>query len=150
MIDSLKIFAAKPDLIMVVIIIGSVFLERKFALFCSLVAGLFKDVFAANLFGIHTLLLPLWCFLVSFVSRKLTIEDKIILSAFTFAVVFLNGVLLRFINTFSAENVSLGIFLRIAFLESLYSALFLPLILRVFNKLRLFQNKKIRKEFYAE
>jgi len=150
MIDSVRVFSAKPDLITVVIIIGSVFLERKFALFCSLAAGLFKDIFSVNPYGVHALLLPLWSFVVSFVSKKLTIEDNLVLSAVTFVVVFLNSVLFRFINAFSAENTTLGIFLRLAFLESLYSALFLSLILKLFNKLRLFENKKVRKEFYAE
>lgn len=150
LVDSIRVFSAKPDLVTVIIIIGSVFFERKFALFCSLAAGLFKDIFAVNPYGVHTLLLPLWSFLVSFISRKLTIEDKFVLSVFTFVLVFVNCLLLRFINMFSIENTALGIFLRLAFLESLYSALFMPLVMNIFNKLRLFETKKARKEFFTE
>ena len=149
-LDFIKVFSVKPDMIVVSIIIASVFFELKFALFCSLIAGLFKDVFAANPYGFYTLFMPVWCFVISFVSRKLTIEDKLVLSGVAFVIVFLNSFFFRFLNALSMEKIAVGIYLRIALLESVYSAMFLPLLLRIFNKLRLFETNKIKKEFYAE
>lgn len=135
-LNSIKIFGVKPDLLIISVIIGSVFWEWKSALFFSLLAGASKDIFGAGAFAFNLLLFPLWSYLIFKLSRKLTLDYDFALIILVFAVVFLNDVIIRIIFLFFDTFVGFWVFLRIAFIESLYTALFLPLVLKTLDFLR--------------
>lgn len=141
------IFGIKPDLLMIAVVAGAVFFNSRWALFLSLFAGFLKDIFAAEAFGINVLLYPAWSCLILRVSRKITIDDNFVLMAAVFIAVFFNSIVMRFINLYLGRAVSLGIFLRITFMESLYSAGILLLFFKPLDYFRMANTYKREEEF---
>lgn len=133
----LSFFGVKPDLLICFIVITSVYFEWKWALSFSLLAGLFKDLLGSSAVGINIFLMPLWSYLVLRLSKKISIDDPIGLSAAVFLAVLLNDIASRFLYLSFGKYVSLGIFLRIAFIESFYTtALALPIFLKTFDYIK--------------
>jgi rod shape-determining protein MreD len=133
----LRFFGVKPDLLICFIVVTSVYFEWKWALSFSLLAGLFKDLLGSSGLGINIFLMPLWGYLVLRLSRKISIDDPIGLSATVFLAVLLNDIASRFLYLSFGKYVSLGIFLRIAFIEALYTtALALPIFLGTFDYIK--------------
>ncbi len=128
-LNTFRILAVKPDLILVCVVLASVSLDWKWALSCALFAGILKDTFGQAALGINTLLFPLWSYLLAKLSRKISLDDSLVLTAAAFSVIFLNDIVGHFINLYLGKFVSTGIFLRITFIEASYSALVLLLVL---------------------
>lgn len=148
-LNSFRILAVKPDLIVACVVVASVFLNWRWALFSGLFAGIFKDIFGTAALGINILLLPLWSYLLAKLSKKVSLDDKFVLMATVFIVIFLNDIVSRFINLYFGKFIALGIFLRITFIEALYSALVLPLVLLSFDYLKnLARFKNVRYEIH--
>lgn len=127
-----KILSVKPDLILICVVVAGVFLSWEWALCCGLFAGIFKDIFGTAPLGINILLLPLWGYLLAKLSKKISLDDDIVLAVTVFVVIFLNDIAGHFINLYFGRFISPGIFLRITFIEALYSALILSLLFRIF------------------
>ena len=133
----LRFFGVKPDLLICFIVITSVYLEWKWALSFNLLAGLFKDLLGSSGLGINIFLMPLWGYLILRLSRKISIDDPVGLSAVVFLTVLLNDIASRFLYLSLGKYVSLGIFLRIAFIESAYTtALAFPIFLGAFDYIK--------------
>lgn len=130
-LNNFRFFGIKPDLLLVVIVILSVFLEWRWVLFYSLFAGILKDAFCFEPFGVNTVLFPLISYLVYKVSRKISVEDIYALMVVVFAAVILNNSIIRVIFVFSAKIIPSGIFTRGIFIESLYSAVLSPLVVKM-------------------
>lgn len=130
-LNNFKFFGIKPDLLFVIIVILSVFLEWRRVLFFSLFAGILKDMFFVEPFGINTILFPLMSYLVHKVSRKISVEDIYALMVVVFISVFLNNSIARIISVFSVKFIPFGIFTRGIFIESLYSAIISPLVVKM-------------------
>jgi rod shape-determining protein MreD len=58
-----RIFGVKPDLLLVAVVIAGLFLETRAAIIFGMFAGIFKDVFRVNAFGLNVILFSLWGFL---------------------------------------------------------------------------------------
>jgi len=118
-----------PDLLLICAIIAALSLPWKPALALAAFAGLFKDCFAANSGGINTLFFVLWSFLIIRLNRKITIDNNFMRALLVFIVALAHntagGITLLYLGTV----VPPGIFLRIAVLNSLYTAaVFIPLL----------------------
>jgi rod shape-determining protein MreD len=131
LLDNFKVFSVKPDLILIAVFIAALFLNLKFALGIGLLAGLFKDAFSINTFGFSAVFFPVWVVLISELIKRVSIEDNISRILLLFAVAILNNIVGGLILAYSIGFLSVGIFLRITFLGSLYTALIFPLILRI-------------------
>lgn len=132
-LNSFRILAVKPDLVVVCVVMASVFLNWKWALFSGLFAGILKDAFGEAALGINILLLPLWSYLLAKLSKEISLDDNFVLVVTAFIVIFLNDIVSHFINLYFGRFVTPGIFLRIAFIEALYSALVLSLAFLIFD-----------------
>lgn len=130
-----RIFNAKPDLLLITVVIASLSFDLRRALIFSIFAGILKDAFASNPFGINMVLFPLWSFLVVKLSREISIDNNYIRSALIFIISVSTAILARLIFAYLGKVVPLGVFLRIAFLNSLYTALVLPLMLKIIKPL---------------
>lgn len=128
-LNSFRILGVKPDLVVVCVVTASVFLNWKWALFSGLFAGILKDAFGPGALGINILLLPLWSYLLAKLSKEISLDDNVGLVVTVFIVIFLNDIASHFINLYFGRFITAGIFLRIAFIEALYSALVLLLVL---------------------
>ncbi|MDI6606116.1 MAG: rod shape-determining protein MreD, partial [Candidatus Omnitrophota bacterium] len=85
-----KIFNIKPDLFLVCAVLASLFLEPRPAIALSLFAGLFKDSFSSNLFGINAVLFTLWSFLILKLNRKITLDNNFLRLGLVFIVALLH------------------------------------------------------------
>lgn len=132
LLDYLSIFAVKPDLLLACVVIAVLSFEFKWALLFSVLTGLLKDAFTASGFGMNTFLFSLWGYLAIRLSGKITLEKYFLPSVLIFIIMVLNGITVKAISLSLANlAVPLGIFSRIVFLESLYTALVFPLVFKI-------------------
>lgn len=129
-IDYFKIFNVKPDLILIAVFIAAIFLELKPALGIGLLAGVLKDVFISSTLGFSAALFPFWVFLIAELIKRVSIEDNISRILLLFVVALLNNIISGLVLAYSIGFLSIGIFLRITFLASVYTVLIFSLILR--------------------
>lgn len=134
-LDHLRIFDVKPDLILVAVVAASLSSDLKWALFLSIAAGILKDSLSANTFGINTLLFALWSFLIIKLSRKISLDNNFLRAALVFVIIVTNGIIIRLIYFFWGRFIPPGIFLRTLFLEALYTAAVLPLVFKAIKLL---------------
>jgi rod shape-determining protein MreD len=134
-LDYLRVFGVKPDLLIGFAVIISVYSDLRWALFFSILAGLFKDLLGSSGFGINIFLLPLWSYLIWKLSRKISIDDTIGISVTAFLTVLVNDIASHMLYIYLGKYVSLGIFLRIMLIGSLYTALALPFFVQAFVRI---------------
>lgn len=131
-LDSFRILNVKPDLLLIGAVIASLVFELRWAFALSIFSGFLKDTLGINLFGLHIFLFPLWSLIIIKLSKKLSIDNNFMRATLIFIIVIFNAVITQLIFFSSGKlTVSFGMFLRIAFLESLYTALSLSLIFKV-------------------
>jgi rod shape-determining protein MreD len=128
--DYFKVFGAKPDLLLICVVILSFQLDFKWALLFSILAGSLKDVFGANAFGLNVLLFSIWSLLVIKLSKKVSIESDLVRAILIFIIVVFSNIITRTIVLLSGNFIPLGIFLRVTLVESLYTACIFPLVLK--------------------
>ncbi len=126
-----RIFGIKPDLLLAAVVCAGLFLETRQAILFGMFAGIFKDIFGVGVFGLDVILFSLWGFLSVNISRKISIDDSVAAALLVFIIALLQNIASGLILGLSGSFVPFGIFLRIVFLGSLYTALSLPLILKV-------------------
>jgi len=130
----LRIFSVKPDLLLICVVLAGLFFEFKWAVFFSIFAGLFKDIFVVSTFGINTLFFPLWSFLIIRVSKKISLDSDYIRALLIFLIVIINDIVTRLLLLYFGNFISFGVFLRITFLEGLYTAAVSLLIFKAVKK----------------
>lgn len=129
-LNYVKIFNVKPDLLLISLVICSLFFEMKWAFILGISAGILKDIFATNIFGTNTLLFALWTYLIIKLSKKISLDNNYIHAPLMFIVAFLTSIITRLMLLTQGNVIPLGIALRIMLLEPLYTALIFPLILK--------------------
>lgn len=132
-LNSFKILNVKPDLILISIILGSLSFELSWAIGFSIFAGILKDIFSLNIFGINTFLFPLWSFLIIRLSKRMTLDNSFICAALVAVITIINNIVIKLINLYLGNSINIGIFLHILFFECIYTALVLPLVFKVVN-----------------
>ena len=126
-----KVFGVQPDLFLVSVILASFFLPARRAIIFSLALGIFKDAFILSAFGLDILLFSLWSFLIVKITRKVSLEDNLSRTLLVFIIALLHNVISGLVLVYSGSFIPAGIFLRVVFLGGLYTALVLPLILKI-------------------
>ena len=137
-LNSFRIFNAKPSLLLVLVVIASISFELRWALLFCILAGALKDIFCADIFCWNALIFALLCFLIARLSREITIDSYLVSIILVFFVVFLSDIVVRLAFAYSGKYIPLGIFLRTAFFESLYTMAVAPLVFKI-----------VKPEFYA-
>ncbi len=128
-LNYLKIFNVKPNLILCLVVLASLYLDRGKSLGLACFSGILKDIFSIQFFGINTLLFPFWSFTIIKLSKKISLDNDFICATLIFITVIAHNIAatLIFISLNKAV-VPWGIFLRITFLESLYTTAVFPLV----------------------
>jgi rod shape-determining protein MreD len=134
LLDYFRVLGAKPDLLLITVYISALFFDFKSVLGFSLFAGILKDSFLLSTIGFNTALFPILAILIMRIIREVSIEDNISRSLFLFVVALLSNVLSGLILVYSNGFVPLGIFLRITFLASVYTASVFPLLLKLVKR----------------
>ncbi|MFA5145528.1 MAG: rod shape-determining protein MreD [Candidatus Omnitrophota bacterium] len=132
-LDSFKVFGVKPDLLLAGVCFTSLALKFRWAFILSAFAGIFKDALGSSVPGINTLLFPLWSFLIVRLNREMSIEEHdLIRAALVFIIAVLHNTITGLILVYLGGVVPLGSFLRIVFIQSIYTALIVPLLFKVY------------------
>ena len=76
LLDHIKIFGTKPDLMIIPVIFFGLFLGAGKGLESGLVAGILKDLFALDFFGINTCILGITGVLAGVLGTKFSKESK--------------------------------------------------------------------------
>ncbi len=131
-LDAFKFFWVKPDLLLASVVIASLSLELRWSLAAASLAGFLKDITGVHSFGIYTLLFPLWSFLIIRLSKQITLDNDFLPPVLVSLTVLLNSIIVRALSlTLGNPVASIGIFLRVTFIESLYTALIFPLLFKI-------------------
>lgn len=128
--DYFRIFAVKPNLLLLGVVVAGISFRLRWVLIISLCAGLLNDIFVINKIGLATILFPFWGFIVVDLSRKISFDNAFIKSLVVFAVVLLNAVITRMIFAYFGSFVPTGIFLRTVILEPLYTGVIAYFVFR--------------------
>jgi len=143
-LNYVNIFNVKPDLLLISVIIASLYFEPLWAMSLSIFAGVLKDIFSVNVFGMNTIPFFLWSFLIIKLSGKISFDSNYVRSVFIFIIAILNNIITRLIFLFLGNFISLGLFLRITFIESLYTALIFPLALKFAHVLLINEQQAVK------
>ena len=131
-LNSFRFFWVRPDLLLASVVIASLSLRMRWALAVAFLAGFLKDALGVYLFGINTLLFPVWAILIIKLKREISIENNYLIPLCIVLIIsILNNLVIR-LTFFSLGGLSLpaGIFIRTVIIESAYTALVFPLLSR--------------------
>lgn len=131
LLDHLRFFGVKPDLLLACVIVVSLSCPARWAVGLSLFAGIFKDIFSAGNFGINTLLFPFWSVVIINLNRKIRIENNYLRMGIVFIVVFFHGLLSGLTPAYTDKPIAAAQLARIISFTSLYTALTLPLLFKI-------------------
>ncbi len=132
-VNHFKIFGIKPDLILISIVLVSLFCDFKLALPLSIAAGALKDIYGAGTFAVNAILSGLWSFLVMNLSRRVSMDINLTRAVLVFIIAILNALAMAIFLWYLGTAVAFGIFLRVSFLDSLYTALLSLLVFKIFK-----------------
>lgn len=131
--NSIAVFNVKPDIFLITAVIASLLFNLRWALFFSIFAGTFKDIFSAAGFGVNTLLFPLWCFVILRLKKEMPLDYGIIRLILIFMITFFHNLITGLTLICLGNFIPLGIFLRIVCIGSIYTAAVLPLVFKIFK-----------------
>lgn len=130
-LNSFRIFNLKPDLLLLSAILASLLFRPRGAIFLSAFAGMLKDIFGTNPFGMNISLFCLWSVLIIFLSREIPLEDEYIRLGLVLIVAFIHNIAEGAVLAYSGNFIPAGIFLRIVFIGSVYTAVLFWLLIKL-------------------
>lgn len=148
-LNYLKIFDVKPDLFLVSVFTAAFYLEWKYALAVSIICGFLKDVFSVSVPGVYTIILPLWCYFLLRISKKISMERALFFSIGAGIVSLINGFITRFVLAGLGSFVPWALSLRMIVLEALYTA-FSAACLFILIKPLLFMKESVKEHSREE
>ncbi|MBM3255512.1 MAG: rod shape-determining protein MreD [Candidatus Omnitrophica bacterium] len=135
-LEYFKFFLVKPDLLLAIVVIASLSFRMHWAIFSALLAGFLKDAMGAYPFGINTIFFPLCSLMILRLSKDISIENNFVPLAIMFISVILSSIVMRLAFLFMGSSVvSIGIFIRVTFIESVYTVLVFTLLFKAFKRL---------------
>jgi rod shape-determining protein MreD len=126
-----SVFNVRPELFLISVFLAGTCFDLKWALFTGACTGVLKDALTLSApFGLNTLALTLWAYAFWRVSRKISIDNNWVRMILVFLFVIAHNILVRilFLPLLARAVVPFGVFCRITFLESLYTAAVIPLV----------------------
>ena len=129
-LENFMVFGVKPDLLLICACFASLIFEFRIALALSVFCGLFKDAFAVSSFGLNASLFALWTYLIYRLGKEIPLDHDYVRIGIVFIVALLHNIICGLIFIYSGESIPFGIFLRIVSIESIYTAIVMPLIFK--------------------
>lgn len=131
LLESVRVFNIKPDLLLAVAVIASLSFKLRWAVLFSLLAGVFKDAFSPGAFGINTPLFFLWSLLVIKLRKEISTEHNSVRAGLILLITIIHHTTIGLLFVYLGKYIPFGIFLGIVSLESLYTALLSLWILKI-------------------
>lgn len=134
-LEHFKIFHVQPDLVLIEVVFSVLILPFRWVLIISAFAGILKDFLGLGIFGINTVLFPLYCIFIRKLSQNINMDNVFILTLVIFLAVFFRALVLRVAFLYLERIIPTGVFLDKMFSESLYVAFLVPLAYKYFAPL---------------
>ena len=83
-IDIKNLFGVKPDILLIMVIVSSLWNNLKFSSICSLLIGIYLDILYRNEFGIYTLGFVLVSTIIGYINTNYKRDSKMTLIYITF------------------------------------------------------------------
>jgi len=131
----LRIFNARPDIILATLIFFSFFFALKWLVGFAFLGGIFRDSISILPFGFNTIICIFLVILAKRISQKFTVENILIRSAMLFFIILLNNLIIQLILLTLGGTVVTNAFLRIAVLQSIVTLLSALPMYRIFGHL---------------
>jgi rod shape-determining protein MreD len=143
-LDHIKIALAKPDLLVLLVVFFALFFGPGTGAEAGFVAGLFKDAYSLDIFGVNVMLLSLMGIITGILSPKLFRESKltqallVFTSSMLYMIVhyFVSSLILKITYVTLPEYIY-GLILPSSFYTSIISV---PIFSILINKYRLKEN----------
>lgn len=139
-VDYIKIFGAKPDLMLLAVIFFGLLFGGSIGLEAGLVAGLAKDILSLDVFGANTFTMALTGFAVGGLSQKFFKESKIMQTAIVFVFVIVCMLIHYTVNSLvsnagyiRAPEYFFGLILPTSLYTSVLSMLIFPFLMHRFH-----------------
>jgi rod shape-determining protein MreD len=133
--NHLRIFHARPDIILAALIIFSFFFALKWSVGFAFLGGIFRDSISILPFGFNTIICIFLVILAKRISQKFTVENIFIRSAMLFLIILLNNLIIQLILLTLGGTVVTNAFLRIAVTQSIVTLLLALPMYRIFGHL---------------
>jgi rod shape-determining protein MreD len=134
LLDFLRVFGAKPDLLLCCAVYAGMSFSPLVAAGFGLFAGGLKDVLGADSWGLNTFFFCLWSFFIAQLSRKAPTDEKMLRALLAAAVALLQNSICAAAVMSAGIAVSAGIIARNVIFGSAYTAAVFPLFFRL-NKI---------------
>jgi rod shape-determining protein MreD len=136
-LDYLALLGARPDFLLICVIFFALYFDKSTALKAAVLAGLFKDITSAALFGSNTLTLVLCVlFLIRYGSNfyKQNISTQILLSGFIY---YASAFFVIFINYIISKNMHahFSFYLLLIFKSAVYTGCISPILFFILSKI---------------
>jgi len=125
-----------PDLLLIAAVTVSLTMDFKTAFVLCVFAGLLKDTFSTNPFGINIVLFALSSFAIAKLSKKISLDYDIIRFVLFFIIALIHNIISAILLFYSGAFVPLGLVLRNVIIGSAYTAAVFPLLFKMSLSLR--------------
>ena len=129
-----RVFTVKVDLLLICAVIAALSFPLKWSLFFCLLAGVFKDAFGVNVFGLNTALFCLWGFLIAKLMREITIDNNMMRILLIAVVTLFHNLLTGMILIYFGEVVPFGVILRVLILSPILTSIFFIPVFKLVRK----------------
>jgi len=127
-LNSIRFFGVKPDLLLICVVIAALEFELKWALIFSVLAGLFKELLGVQPSGFNAIMFGFWSLLIIRLKRDVSFDNLYMVIALTAVVTLVHHLLVGLALVYFGSFIPLGIFVRIIIIETFYTVLCLPLL----------------------
>lgn len=132
LLNYFRIFNIKPDVILIALIVLVPFFSLRWSVIFAFLSGVFRDIFSSLPFGINVILCIIWVIVAKEISRRLSIEHKLVRSAIPCLIILLNNLALRSFLFALQKPIIIYTFLKIVFLECIFALLLILPMYRFF------------------
>ena len=136
------IFNVKPDLLLILVVMAGASFDLRTSIGLAFLAGLCRDIAGVGSFGLYTFLFSIWGFLVHRLSRQASFDNPLVFVAGVYLVNFLQNIILRLSLMHSSDSIRLGIFLRLLFIQSFYTAAVSFFVLIAIERIRRYRSQR--------
>lgn len=139
-LDYIKIFATKPDLMLLLVIFYGLFFGSSIGIETGFIAGLLKDILSVDIFGINTLTLAATGLAAGILSSKFSKESRatqtVLVFSFSIFSMLMHYIYSSFISNITYINLSeyvLRLMIPVSLYTSLVSMIIFPVLMTKYH-----------------
>ncbi len=119
----LRILNTGPDAVLAALVLFVLFFDLRWLVVFAFFGGVLRDIFSVLPFGFNVVFFVLWIILANQISRRLSVENNFIRSALLCLIILLNNLSMQFVLLVYSRPVGAAVFVKIFFIESMFTLL---------------------------